>query len=74
MGNEETKGGLPPNNTGGSRMGARDFLLDKINRCKRELNALQTLEESIDWEIIDEDKKTEEMLYHYLSSSQCRRG
>ena len=63
---DNKKGGLPPNATGGSRMGARSVLLDKIERCKKELKSLQTLEESIQWENLS--VKNEEFLWHYFSS------
>jgi len=63
---DNKKGGLPPNNTGCSRMSARSVLLDKIERCKKELRSLQTLEESIQWENLS--VKDEELLWHYFSS------
>jgi len=65
MQDENKKGGLPPNATGGSRMGARSVLLDKIERCKKELRSLQTLEKSIQWEGIS--VKEEELLWHFFS-------
>jgi len=68
MQDENKKGGLPPNDTGCGRMSAKSVLLHKIERCRKELRSLQTLEESIQWENLS--VKEEELLWHYFSMSR----